>query len=276
MTTHCFSMDVEGFCESNAESFPVPRQMISSRSEAVEIERNVDETLEFLESHGVKGTFFVLGRIAKTLPNLLRAIAEGGHEVASHSFDHLRLYNMSASQVQDAVSSSRRILEDVSCSRVIGFRAPDFSINSRTLYILDLIREAGYRYDSSLYPISGHDVYGVPDTQRWIHGLPNGLVECPPSVVEIAGRRIPALGGGYFRLYPLEVTRRILRSIERAEQPAVFYIHPYELGSICPHVPELPWSRRFRHYVNRAKTKNRFEQLFQSYRFGRIDDVLHS
>src|SRR5262249_50713288 len=154
--------------------------------------------------------------------------------------------------------------------------APDFSINQKTLYVLDLIREAGYQYDSSLYPIRGHDVYGVPDAERWIHRLPNGLVECPLSVTEIAGRRIPALGGGYFRLYPLGVTRRILRAIEKAEQPAMFYIHPYELGSICPLVPQASWSRRFRHYVNRTRTKSRFENLFRNHRFGRIVDVLRS
>src|SRR5262249_14978872 len=137
MITHCFSMDVEGFCESNAESFPIPSEMIASQSEGIEIERNVDETLAFLDRHGVKGTFFVLGRIAKALPRVVRAIAERGHEVASHSFAHLRLYNMSRTQAHEAVSSSRKILEDVSASPVKGFRAPDFSINRQTLYVLD-------------------------------------------------------------------------------------------------------------------------------------------
>ena len=276
MVTHCFSMDVEGFCESMAESFAIPAAMLSSHDERAEIERNVDETLAFLDSHSVKGTFFILGNVAERSPKVVRAIAQAGHEIASHSFAHLRLYNMSRDQVREAVSRSRKILEDVSGTRVRGFRAPDFSINRETWYVLDLIQEAGYQYDSSLYPIRGHDVYGVPDLPRWIHRLANGLVEYPLSICDIGGLRIPALGGGYFRLYPLAITRRILRSIEKAGHSAIFYIHPYELGSVCPMVPGLPRSRRFRHYVNRSKTKDRLDRLFRDHSFGRVEDVLRS
>jgi len=269
-------MDVEGFCESMAESFPVPEEMMSGRRELEEIERNVAETMEFLDAHSVKGTFFVLGRVAEALPKMVRAIAECGHEVASHGFEHLRLYNLPRKRVQEAVAGSRKVLEDLSGSAVKGFRAPDFSINGQTLYILDLIQEAGYQYDSSLYPIRGHDVYGVPGTERWIHRLPNGLVEYPLSTAEIAGRRVPASGGGYFRLYPLPLTRWVLRSFEKAGHPAMFYIHPYELGSVCPEIPNLSRWRRFRHYVNRTRTKARFDKLLRHHRFGRVDEVLRS
>ena len=269
-------MDVEGFCESMAESFPVPAGMASGGSELAEIERNVDETLAFLDTHGIKGTFFVLGKLAAALPKAVRAMANDGHEIASHSFEHLRLFNMSRAQAREAVCRSRQVLQDVSNSRVDGFRAPDFSITQDNLYVLDLIQEAGYRYDSSLYPIRGHDVYGLPDMDRWIQRLPNGLVEYPLSVFEVGRFRLPALGGGYFRLYPLALTRKILRSIETAGRPAMFYIHPYELGSVCPQVPNLSWFRRFRHYVNRAATRRRFACLFQRHRFGRVADVLRS
>jgi len=274
--THCFSMDVEGFCESMAESFPVPREMLSSPNEQREIEQNVDETLEFLEHHAVKGTFFVLGRIAEVLPGVVRRIAGAGHEVASHSQRHLRLYNLSREQVQETVSRSRKALEDAAGVTVKGFRSPDFSINQQTLYVLDVIQEAGYLYDSSLYPIRGHDVYGVPGVDRWIHRLPNGMTEYPLSGAEIAGRRVPALGGGYFRLYPRAVTQWILRSFERAKRPAMFYIHPYELGKVCPQIPGLSRGRRFRHYVGRTKTKARFSKLFQDHCFGRVDEVLRA
>jgi polysaccharide deacetylase family protein (PEP-CTERM system associated) len=274
--THCFSMDVEGFCDSMAESFPVPKEMVYNRDALTEIERNVDETLAFLDTHDVKGTFFVLGKVAELVPKAVAAIAKGGHEVASHSYEHLRLYNLSRPQVEEAVSRSRKVLEDVSGTCVKGFRAPDFSINRQTLYVLDAIQEAGYQYDSSLYPIRGHDVYGVPDMPRWVHRLQNGLVEYPLSVWEVAGRRLPALGGGYLRLYPLGLTRHILRTIEKAGQPAMFYIHPYELGSICPLLPGLTRTRKFRHYVSRTKTKGRFGDLFRNHRFGRVEDVLRS
>lgn len=267
-------MDVEGFAESMAESFRVPPEMMGGQEELDEIQRNVDETLEFLESRSVKGTFFVLGRIAVKLPKLVRRIAECGHEIASHSHEHLRLYNLSRQQVQDSLAGSRKALEDASGTPVKGFRAPDFSINAQTLFIFDLIQEAGYQYDSSVYPIAGHDVYGIAGTERWIHRLENGLIEYPLSTAEIAGRRLPALGGGYFRLYPLPLTRWVLRSYEKADKPAMFYIHPYELGNICPGVPGLSRSRTFRHYVNRKRTKARFDKLFRRHRFGRVDEVL--
>ena len=267
-------MDVEGFCESMAESFSVPPELLSGPDERAEIEKNVAETLDFLDEHHVKGTFFVLGRIARQVPAVVRSIAQRGHEIASHGAEHLRLYNMSRKQVGEAVLQSKKILEDVSGTHVRGFRAPDFSINAETAFVLDLILEAGYEYDSSLFPISGHDVYGFPDIGRWFHRLPSGLVECPLSVFEIAGRRVPALGGGYFRLYPLFLTRRILRSIEKASHPAMFYIHPYELGSVCPELPGLSFKRRFRHYMGRTKTRSRFGRLFEDFRFGRVDEVL--
>jgi len=269
-------MDVEGFCGGMAESISVPAETMAGPGELSEIQQNVAETLEFLDTWGVKGTFFVLGRVADLLPDMVRMIAQEGHEIASHSFEHLRLYNMSHEQIHDTLTRSRKVLEDVSGTHVKGFRAPDFSINDQTLHILDMIQEAGYRYDSSLYPIQGHDVYGVRDTEPWIYRLPNGLVEYPLSTVEVAGWRIPALGGGYFRLYPLTVTRRILRRIERGGHSAMFYIHPYELGTICPLVSNLSWPRRLRHYVNRGKTKKRFCKLFVDHQFGRVEDVLQS
>lgn len=268
-------MDVEGFCESNAESFPIP-EGLASVGNGQEIERNVDETLAFLDTHGVKGTFFILGKLAETLPKVVRMIADNGHEIASHSFEHLRFFNMARAQAREAVFRSRKTLQDVSQTRVDGFRAPDFSITKDNLYVLDLIQEAGYRYDSSLYPIRGHDVYGVVDMDRGIHRLPNGLVEYPLSVFEMGGFRLPALGGGYFRLYPLAMTLWILRSIEKTGRPAMFYIHPYELGSVCPLVPNLSRSRKFRHYVGLAKTRGRFARLFQCHRFSPIADVLRS
>ena len=126
MITHCFSMDVEGFCESMAESFPVPQEMISSRNELAEIEQNVSETLEFLDRHGVKGTFFVLGHVAEKLPKMVQAVAKNGHELASHSFQHLRLYNMSRAEAQESITRSRKVLEDISGLQVRGFRRPIF------------------------------------------------------------------------------------------------------------------------------------------------------
>jgi polysaccharide deacetylase family protein (PEP-CTERM system associated) len=274
MTMHCFSMDVEGFHEGISESFVGAAIERNAAEERAELTGNITETLAFLEKAQIHGTFFVLGRIARDLPAVVRSIAEGGHEVASHSFDHRRLYGMSRVEARNAIGDSKKALEDAIGMAVRGFRAPDFSINDRTLFLLDMVRDSGYEYDCSLCPARRRRCCVLSAKPRWIHRLENGLVEFPPSVVGIAGFRVPALGGGYFRLYPLSVTRKILRGIEKRGQSAMFYIHPYELASCCPSLPGMPFSGTFRHYVNRVKTKPRFEELFAEFSFGRIDTVL--
>ncbi len=276
MIVHCLSVDIEGFCEGMAESVPVPAEMLFSAEARAEIAHNVDEILAFLAEHAVKATFFILGRIAEDMPAVVRRIAAEGHEIGSHGFRHLRLYDLSPAAAQESISRSRKALQDATGTAVRGFRAPDFSIDGRTLDLLDVLLAAGYQYDSSLYPIGGHDVYGLPGALRWPHRLSNGLVEFPLSVFKVAGRRIPALGGGYFRLYPLGLTRHILRSIQRQGRPAMFYIHPYELGSRCPRLAGLSAAHRFRHYVNRTKTPARFRRLFAEFKFNRADEVLRA
>jgi polysaccharide deacetylase family protein (PEP-CTERM system associated) len=276
MTAHCFTVDVEGFCESMAESLALSHGAAYAAEEKAEIADNTAEILDFLAECGVKGTFFVLGRIAEEMPDVVKRIATAGHEIGSHSFRHVRLWNLSREQAKEAISRSKKALEDAAGMAVAGFRAPDFSIRADSLFLLDFLRDAGYRYDSSLYPIRGHDVYGAPDTPRWFHRMSNGLVECPLSVFQAVGMRLPALGGGYFRLYPLMLTRAILLSIERRGHPAVCYIHPYELGSCCPMLPGLSFCRKFRHYVNRTKTRKRFKRLIAEFAFGRMDDAIRA
>ena len=139
-----------------------------------------------------------------------------------------------------------------------------------------MIRDSGYEYDCSLYPVRRHGFYALSRPPRWIHRLANGLIEFPPSVTEIAGLQMPALGGGYFRLYPLSVTRRILHDIENRGHSAMFYIHSYELASCCPILSGMSFARRFRHYTNRMKTKHRFERLFAEFSFGRVDEILRA
>jgi polysaccharide deacetylase family protein (PEP-CTERM system associated) len=273
---HAFSIDVEGFGEAMAESFPVPPALLEDAASADEVRRNVEQTLDALAELGIRGTFFYLGRIAEQLPSLVRRTAGEGHEIASHSHRHLRLNRMTTPEVRDALVRSKAALEDAGGVPVRGFRAPDFSITPDTLHIVDLVAEAGYAYDSSLYPVAGHDVYGVPGVERWPHRLENGLVEFPPTTTRALGRQLPALGGGWFRLYPLWVTRRILRATERAGRPGMFYIHPYELGTECPEVDGIGPYRRFRHTVNRTKGLERFRALAGEFRFTRVDALLEA
>ena len=259
-----------------AESFTIPADMVRSPREKDEIVSNVEETLEFLDTHQIKGTFFILGIIAQDQPEVVYRIAAAGHEIGSHCYEHLRLFNMVPATVKEVISRSKKVLEDVSGKQVLGFRAPDFSISQKTLHILDLIREVGYVYDSSIVPISSHDVYGVKNAKPVIHQLPNGLIEFPAVTYKVLGKSIPALGGGYFRLYPLPLSRYILKSLEKRNHPAMFYVHPYEIGSQYPVFKNISMMRKLRHYFNINKPKERFRRLFKEFSFGRAIDILQS
>lgn len=276
MTLHCLSIDVEGFCEGVAEAVAVPAARVESAAEREEVAANVDEILDWLAGRGVTATFYTLGAIAEALPRVIRRIAEAGHEVGSHSHHHRRLFNLAPAAAREAITRSKKALEDAGGVPVHGFRAPDFSITGRNLFLLDAVAEAGYRYDSSISPISFHDVYGVAGAERRIHRLPNGLVEFPPATVKLFGQVLPVLGGGYFRLMPLWLSRLALRAHERRGQPVMTYTHPYELGSHRPRLPGLSAARRFRHYVNIDRSRRRFDALMRRHRFGRAIDILAS
>lgn len=274
MVVHCLSIDVEGFCQGMAEAFPVPADMIGSAAEREEIAANIAQILDWLDRRGVKATFFTLGAVAEALPQVIRRVAEAGHEVGSHSQQHIRLYNLDATGARQAIERSKRTLEDVTSQPVYGFRAPDFSITRETLGLLDTVQAAGYTYDSSIFPISFHDVYGVAGAGREIHRLPNGLVEFPPATVKVVGRVVPVLGGGYFRLMPLWMSRLAMAAYERKGRPVMTYTHPYELGARRPRLVGISRGRRFRHYVNIDRSMARFDALMDRHAFGRAVDIL--
>jgi len=273
---HCFSVDVEGFCEAMAESFPVPTNWVRSKKEQQEIEINIDKILEYLADANVTGTFFTLGNIAKEQPQVVRKIAEAGHEIGSHSYFHKRLYNFNKEKIFEYISSSKKELEDASGSKVFGFRAPDFSINQKTIFILDMILECGFTYDSSIFPISGHDVYGISNAKPNIHHIRPGLLEFPPSTYKLMGCNLPILGGGYFRLSPLMLSSYFLKYLEKKNRPGMVYIHPFEMGGEFPIIKNLSRLQYFRHYVNITKSMYRFKKLFKKYEFGPAIDILNN
>lgn len=273
-TLHCFSMDVEGFCEGYAESASIPPEMIRSVKEKEEIEKNIDVTLKFLDDNKVKGTFFILGIIGAEQPKVVRAIAEAGHEICSHSHTHRRLFNLSKSEIKNELDFSKKSLEDASGVKVLGFRAPEFSIIESNKFVLDMILEAGYVYDSSISPTDGHDVYGISGARRDIYKFENGLVEFPPCTYEILGKIIQVLGGGYIRLLPFWLNKFIMKHFDTNRIPVMTYIHPFEIGENYPIFDQFSFLRRFRRYHNVSKVKDRFRTLFKSYQFGQARDVL--
>ena len=272
--TNALSVDVEGFVESNRQSFRIPAFSVDRRKEQREIEINVAALLELLDDVRIRATFFFLGTVADRTPQLVREVAQLGHEVASHSYEHLRLTGLRPQEFAEGLRASKEKLEDLAGTRVYGFRAPDFSITRSSLWALEVLRDLGFAYDSSIYPIGVHDVYGIAGAEPYIHTLPGGLIEFPLSTVEVLGRRIPFGGGGYFRLYPVPVTRLLVSRVNRKGEPCMFYIHPYEAGPVIPRIAGLGAYRRFRHYFNARRGPRRFRQVVSGFRFAPAIDVL--
>lgn len=241
------------------------------------VTRNTRELLDLLDSRGVKGTFFVLGWVARREPGLVREIAARGHEVASHGMSHQRVVTQTPAVFRAETRDSKRLLEDQVQAPVIGYRAATYSITRESLWALDILVEEGFRYDSSIFPIR-HDRYGIPDATIRPHRLvtPQGqeLAEFPLSVAHVAGLNLPVSGGGYFRLLPYAVTAWGLRRVLAAGRPVVFYLHPWEIDPGQPRVAGARLRSRFRHYLNLRRTRARLERLLGDFRFGTMRDCL--
>lgn len=240
------------------------------------VEANTRRILELLAGRGIHATFFVLGWVAERHPGLVREIAAAGHEIASHGFSHQLVYKQTPEVFREETLRSKRLLEDLIQAPVDGYRAASYSITSRSLWALDILAEAGFRYDSSVFPVR-HDLYGIPGAQEVPHRLktPAGheLVEFPLSTLNLFGYRLPIAGGGYFRLYPYALTHAGLRSINRRGQPFIFYLHPWEVDPEQPRIA-AGWKSRFRHYNNLDRCEARLVRLLGDFEFTTARAVL--
>ncbi len=269
---HALTIDVEEYFQIHAFSGVIPTGSWDSYPSAVEI--NTERILDLLDEQGVSATFFCLGWIAERNRELIRSIHKRGHEVACHGHMHQVISNQDPAAFREDVARAKDILEDCIGRSVIGYRAPTYSITSRTLWALDILEDLGFRYDSSIFPIY-HDNYGIPDAPRIPHRLRHSsMVEFPISTFRIGSVNLPVSGGGYFRLLPYFVTRSALRSIQSRGQPFVFYIHPWELNPETPRITEAPALSRFRTYIGINRSFSRFRRLLQDFDFTTVHEVL--
>lgn len=275
MTLNAFTVDVEDYFQVSGFDGPIDRASWDDfPSRVVASTRRM---LNLLARHEVRGTFFVLGYVARRFPGLVRDIHAAGHEVGSHSFWHRLIYTQTPAEFRDDLRQSKSVLEDAIGVPVTAFRAPSFSITTRSLWALELLVEEGFTTDSSVFP-TRHDRYGIPGAKPTIHTLqtPSGpLIEFPPTIARYGRMHLPVGGGGYFRLYPYSLSRFLLGQVVRHEQrPFMFYVHPWEVD---PEQPRLSFGSRlsrFRHYVNLASTEQKLDRLLQDFSFGSMSDVL--
>ena len=230
---------------------------------------STDRVLALFAEAGVRATFFVLGWNAERHPEVVRRVAEAGHEIASHGYGHRMIFEQSPDEFRDDVRRAKALLEDLTGQAVWGYRAPTFSITEQSRWALDILADEGYRYDSSIFPIR-HDRYGIPSAPRFLHAVAGGngrtLVEFPPTTLRLLGCNLPVAGGGYLRLVPARLVRAALRRVNRQGHPAIVYFHPWELDPDQPRMP-LRGLRRFRHYVNLARTADKLRLLLRGLAF---------
>ena len=270
---NALTIDVEDYFQVSAFDGHIGREQWASQP--CRVERNVDLILALLETHQARATFFTLGWIAERYPALVRRIVDGGHELASHGYAHLRASAQSPADFSRDITLSKNLLEQLAGEAVKGYRAPSFSIAAGNLWALDSLQAAGYRYSSSIYPIR-HDHYGMPDAPRFASRPTGerGLLELPISTVRVLGRNLPAGGGGYFRLLPYATSRWALRRINSHDgQAGIFYFHPWELDPGQPRPAGIGIKTRFRHYLNLRRMEHRIARLLGDFRWGRIDDI---
>ncbi|MFO7190208.1 MAG: DUF3473 domain-containing protein [Pseudomonadota bacterium] len=268
---NALTIDVEDYFQVSAFAPYIPRSEWGSLPGRVE--RNVERILELLCETGARATFFTLGWIAERYPRLVRAIVEEGHEIASHGYGHHRVTEQTPEAFLADIRLAKIVIEDAAGVEVKGYRAPSFSICERNLWAFDCIAEAGYRYSSSVYPIR-HDHYGMPDAPRFPYEARVGLLEVPITTVRLFSANLPGGGGGYFRLMPYELSRWMIRRVNREDRrSAVFYFHPWELDPEQPRVRGLGVKTRFRHYLNLRRMETRLRWLLRDFNWDRVDNV---
>lgn len=269
--TNGLSVDVEDWFQVGAFENVIERGSWDSLT--ARVERNCDSILQMFADAEVKATFFTLGWVAKRHPSLMQRIVAEGHEIASHGWDHARVFRLDRESFARDLDMSRKVIEDASGTMVTGYRAPSFSIDRRTPWAYMILAEQGFTYSSSVAPIA-HDHYGWSDAPRFaFKPLPWAeLLEIPVTTATFAGRRLAAGGGGFFRVLPYGFSRWAIRQVNRREgRPAVFYFHPWEIDPDQPRVANAPLKSRLRHYTNLQGMADKLRQLIHEFRWGRID-----
>ena len=274
-TVHLLSVDVEDYFMVEAFSSVVDRRTWDSRESRVIA--STEKTLDLFDRHNVRATFFFVGWVAHKFPELVREVHARGHELACHSYWHRTVYSLSPDEFRADTKAAVRAIEDAAGTRVLGYRAPSWSITKDCLWALDILAEEGFAYDSSIYPIR-HDLYGIPGARRFPYELTckNGssLKEYPPATIRLFGQNLPGAGGGYLRIFPLAYTRWMFRKYENDyRERVIVYLHPWELDPDQPRIASN-WRSRLRHYSNLKRMESKLEALLKKYEFASFSQGL--
>jgi polysaccharide deacetylase family protein (PEP-CTERM system associated) len=269
---NALTFDVEDFFHVHAFADVIPRAAWPEIPARVHGSTRV--ILRLLREYDTRATFFMLGWVAERHPELVREIYRDGHELGSHGYAHEPVYSLSPDSFrEDMQRSLDAILSACPEARIRGYRAPSFSFTEETNWAFEVLPSLGFTYDSSVFPVTFHDRYGLHAAPRFAHAVGESFLEIPLSTIRAMGCNWPVAGGGYFRLAPLRLTSWAIRRINRLGHPAVVYLHPWEFDPDQPRVPSASRRSKFRHYVNIHRTEARLRTLLTQFTFGPIEMV---
>lgn len=270
---HVFSIDVEDWYQGI--EIPMDQwDILESRVEA-----SMDALLDLMARYDVTATCFVLGKVAEEHPALVQRIHKAGHEIATHGYSHEKVYNLSPARFRRELQRSIDLIQDLTGQRIYGHRAPYFSITEDSLWALDILREEGILYDSSIHPVCNYR-YGIPYADRQPSVIETedrgNILEVPVATYPLSNplseANIPCGGGAYLRIYPYRLQRWLLRKIEERGEHIGVYVHPWEIDPEHPRI-DLPFRVSVTHYWNLGSTLPKLEQLFQDFTFRPYSDV---
>ena len=272
---HILSVDVEDYFQVEAFAHSISRERWEQFPSRVVA--NTQRILDLFDQFQARATFFFVGWVAERFPSLVREVHSRGHEVACHSYWHRPVYSLTPEEFRKDTRAACDVIEQAAGTKLLGYRAPTWSITAQCLWALDILAEEGFRYDSSIYPIH-HDLYGVPAARRfpYTYACSNGMKvrEFPPATVRIAGTNFPAAGGGYLRIFPFSYTNWVFNHLEKKyRQPVVVYFHPWEIDPGQPRFKDK-WRSRFRHYTNLSRMEGKVKGLLERHSFQSFRDLL--
>ncbi len=269
---NAMTVDVEDYYQVSAFEPYIDRSTWKSFPDRVGDMTN--RILDLFAEKQTQATFFTLGYVAEAHKDIVRRIVSEGHELASHGWYHHRVTDQTPEEFTVDVSRSKKVLEDISGVEVTGYRAPSYSITDKSLWAHDVLSEAGFRYSSSIAPIR-HDHYGIPTAPRFAFKVNQaGLIEVPISTVNIRGSNYPCGGGGWFRLYPYQLSKLAVAHVnEQESRSCVFYFHPWEIDPDQPRIKGVNLKTRFRHYINLSSMESKIGSLLDDFSWGRMDDI---
>ena len=274
---NALTIDVEDYFQVEAFARQIDPETWDSYPRRVE--KNTDRILALLDKRGVRATFFILGWVAERCPDLVKRIQGLGHEIGCHGYAHQAISDGTYEDFERDLRRAKAVIENITGCGLKSYRAPSFSITSRTLWAFGVLAEEGFEYDSSIFPIA-HDLYGMPDAPRFpyikVLDSEHVIKEFPPSTLRFCGINFPFGGGGYLRLLPYGWTAAAIRRLNELEkQPAMVYFHPWEIDPDQPRIL-APWRSRFRHYQNLESTERKLNNLLGEFAFSRMEDVMDS